>query len=135
MHILSITMGALRSCLVALVVVLGACDVGEVPPAGGGPGPGPDAGSGSNTQAQTFATVVKPVVTRCAVAGCHTATPPATCQSPNFYSYDTLEAMYRTPPSSSSLIITHVADGGPHNGITYLSTAEKMTIANWIDGK
>lgn len=126
-------MDALRSSLIALVVVLGACDVGEVPPAGGGPGP--DAGSGSNTQAQTFDSVVKPVVTRCAVAGCHTATPPATCQAPNFYSYDTLDPMFKTPPSSNSLIITHVADGGPHNGITYLSTAEKMKIANWIDGK
>lgn len=126
-------MGALRSCLIALVAVLGACDVGEVPPAGGGPGP--DAGSGSNTQAQKFDTVVKPVVMRCAVSGCHIATPPATCQTPNFYSYDTLDAMFRTPPSSGSLILTHVADGGPHNGITYLSTAEKKTIADWIDGK
>jgi uncharacterized membrane protein len=115
--------------VIALVIVLGGCDVGEVPPAGGGP----DAGNG--VQAQKFATVVKPVVMRCAIAGCHSTVPPATGQPPNFYSYDTLAPIYRTPPSSGSLIITHVTDGGPHNNITYLSTAEKKTIADWIDGK
>ena len=30
--------------------------------------------------------------------------------------------------------MSHVGDGQPHSGITYLSTAEKKTIANWIDG-
>lgn len=123
-------MVALRSCLIALIV-LGGCDVGEVPPAGGGPGPD----AGSSVQAQKFATVVKPVVMRCAIAGCHSTTPPGIGQEPNFYSYDTLAARYRTPPSSNSPIITHVADGGPHNNVTYLSTAEKKTIADWIDGK
>jgi uncharacterized membrane protein len=122
-------MDALRSSLIALVVVLGACDVGEVPPGG----PGPDAGS--SMQAQKFATVVKPVVMRCAIAGCHSTTPPATGQEPNFFSYDTLAARYKTPPGSSSLIITHVGDSQPHNNITYLSTAEKKTISDWIDGK
>lgn len=124
-------MDALRSSLIALVVVLGGCDVGEVPLAGGGPGPD----AGSSVQAQKFATVVKPVVMRCAIAGCHIATPPTSSQPPNFYSYDTLAPIYKTPPSSNSLIITHVADGGPHNNITYLSTAEKKTISDWIDGK
>lgn len=125
----SVTMDALRSCLIALVVVLGACDVGEVPSGG----PGPDAGT--SVQAQKFDTVVKPVVMRCAIAGCHSTTPPATGQEPNFYSYSTLAARYRTAPGSSSLIITHVGDGQPHNNITYLSTAEKKTISDWIDGK
>jgi hypothetical protein len=124
-------MVALRSSLIALVVVLGSCDVGEVPPAGGGPGPD----AGNTMQAQKFATVVMPVVMRCAVAGCHTATPPAVCQEPNFHSFDTLAARYKTAPGSSSLIITHVGDGQPHNAITYLSTAEKKTISDWIDGK
>jgi len=82
-----------------------------------------------------FATVVKPVVMRCAVAGCHTATPPANSQPPNFYSFDTLAMQYKTPPSTNSPILTHVADGQPHNSVTYLSTAEKKTIADWIDGK
>lgn len=122
-------MDALRSSLIALVVVLGACDVGEVP-AGG---PGPDAGS--SMQAQKFATVVKPVVMRCAIAGCHSTAPPATGQEPNFFSYDTLAARYKTPPGTSSLIMTHVGDGQPHNNISYLSTAEKKTISDWIDGK
>lgn len=124
----SATMDALRSSLIALVVVLGGCDVGEVPPAGGGP-------DGGNMQAAKFATVVKPVVMRCAIPGCHSTTPPATGQEPNFYSYDTLAARYKTPPGSSSLIITHVGDSQPHNTVTYLSTAEKKTISDWIDGK
>jgi uncharacterized membrane protein len=122
-------MVALRSSLIALVVILGGCDVGEVPPAGGGPD------AGNSMQAQKFATVVKPVVMRCAVAPCHTATPPAACQSPNFFSYDTLLPIYKMAPSTSNIIITHVADGQPHNTITYLSTAEKKTISDWIDGK
>jgi hypothetical protein len=123
-------MDALRSSLIALVVVLGGCDVGEVPVGG----PGPDGGTGG-PQAAKFATVVKPVVMRCAMPGCHSTTPPGVGQEPNFYSYDTLAARYRTPPGSSSLIITHVADGGSHNNITYLSTTEKKTISDWIDGK
>lgn len=126
-------MVALRSSLIALVVVLGGCDVGEVPPAGGGTGP--DAGVTSDPRAATFATVVKPVVTRCAVAGCHTATPPQTCQTPNFFSFDTLLPIYKMAPGTSNIIITHVGDGQTHNAITYLSTAEKKTISDWIDGK
>jgi hypothetical protein len=120
-------MGALRSSLIALVIVLGGCDVGEVPVGG--------VDGGTDPRAAKFATVVKPVVMRCAMPGCHSTTPPGTGQEPNFYSYDTLAARYKTPPGSSSLIITHVADGGPHNNITYLSTAEKKTISDWIDGK
>lgn len=122
-------MDAPRSSVIALVIVLGSCDVGEVPPPGGGPD------AGNTMQAQKFASVVKPVVMRCAIPGCHSTTPPGTGQEPNFFSYDTLAARYRTPPGSSSLIITHVTDGGPHNTITYLSTAEKKTISDWIDGK
>ena len=122
-------MGALRSSLIALIIVVAGCDVGEVP-AGG---PGVDAGN--NVQAQKFPTVVKPLVMRCAVAGCHSTPPPGVGQEPNFYSYDTLAARYKTPPGSGSLIITHVADGGPHNTITYLSAADKKTISDWIDGK
>ncbi len=127
-------MDALRSVVIALVAVLGACDVGAVPPAGGGTGP--DAGSVSDPRAQKFDSVVKPVVMRCAVTGCHLTTPPATGgQPPNFYSFDTLAAVYKMAPSSSNIIITHVPDGQPHNTITYLSTAEKKTIGDWIDGK
>ncbi|HEX8111905.1 MAG TPA: hypothetical protein VF516_29435 [Kofleriaceae bacterium] len=125
------TMDALRSGLIALVAVLGGCDVGEVPPGGG---PGPDAGS--DPRAQKFDSVVKPVVARCRTTGCHLTTPPATGgQPPNFYSYDTLAAVYKMAPGSTNIIITHVGDGQPHNAITYLSTAEKKTIADWIDGK
>lgn len=127
-------MDALRSSLIALVVVLGACDVGEVP-AGGGGGGGTDAGSTSDPRAATFATVVQPVVMRCRITGCHLATPPANGQAPNFFSFDTLATIYKMPPSMNSPIMTHVGDGQPHSAITYLSTAEKKTIADWIDGK
>jgi hypothetical protein len=125
-------MDALRSSLIALVVVLGACDVGEVPAGGGG---STDAGMTSDPRAQTFATVVQPVVARCRIQGCHMATPPANGQAPNFFSFDTLAAVYKTAPSSGSPIMSHVGDGQPHSGITYLSTAEKKTIADWIDGQ
>jgi cytochrome c553 len=117
-------MDALRSSLIALVVVLGACDVGEVP-AGG---PGPDGGTGG-TQAQKFDTVIKPLVTRC--AACH-----GTTQAPNFTSYQTLDAKYRTPPGASNILVTKAdPTQGMHEGIQYLSAQDKMTVASWIDGK
>jgi hypothetical protein len=115
-------MDALRSSLIALIVVVGGCDVGEVPPAGGGPGP--DAGTGGATQAQKFDTVIKPLVTRC--TACH-----GTTQMPNFMSYQSLDARYRTPPGASNLLVIK----GDHEGITYFTAQEKTTVTNWIDGK
>lgn len=119
-------MDALRSSLIALVVVLGACDVGEVP-AGGGPGP--DGGTGG-IQAQTFDTVIKPLVSpRC--TGCH-----GTTQAPNLSSYTDLQAKYKTPPGASNILVTKAdATQGMHSGIPYFTAQEKMTVANWIDGK
>jgi hypothetical protein len=118
-------MVALRSCLIALVVVLGACDVGEVPPAGGGP----DGGTGGGTQAQKFDTVIKPLVTRC--TACH-----GTTQAPNFTSYQMLDAKYRTPPGTGNILVTKAdATNGMHQGIQYFNAQDKMTVANWIDGK
>jgi cytochrome c553 len=117
-------MVALRSAVIALVVVLGACDVGEVPPAGGGP----DAGAGG-TQAQKFDSVIKPLVTRC--TACH-----GTTQAPNFTSYQTLDMKYRTPPGSGNILVTKGdPTAGMHQGIQYFSAQDKMTVANWIDGK
>ena len=113
-------MDALRSSLIALVVVLGACDVGEVP-AGGGTGP--DGGTGGN-QAQTFDTVIKPLVTRC--TACH-----GTSQAPNFTSYQTFDARYRTPPGANNILVTK----GDHQGIVYFSPQDKTTVTNWIDGR
>jgi len=122
-------MVALRSSVVALFFLLGACDVGEVPPgSGGGPGGGPDGGTGG-TQAQTFDSVIKPLVTRC--TSCH-----GTTQAPNLGSYSVLDAKYRTPPGASNILVTKGdATNGTHEGIQYFSASEKTTIANWIDGK
>jgi hypothetical protein len=115
-------MDALRSSLIALVVVLGACDVGEVPSGG------PDGGTGG-LQAQKFDTVIKPLVTRC--TACH-----GTSQAPNFTSYQTLDAKYRTPPGTSNILVTKAdPTQGNHEGIVYLSAQDKTTVANWIDGK
>jgi hypothetical protein len=118
---------------VVLPVVLGACDVGEVPAAGGGGTP--DAGAGNTVQAMKFTSVLKPVVARCAIAGCHLADPGKPVQVPNFFSYDTLGPQYKTGTGSQNILVTHVADGQLHNNIAYLSTAEKSTVAGWIDGK
>jgi hypothetical protein len=120
-------MDALRSSLIALVVVLGGCDVGSVPPAGGGPAP--DGGTGGGNQAQTFDTVIKPLVTRC--TGCH-----GTTQAPNFTSFATLDAKYKTPPGTGNILVTKAdPTAGMHQGITYFSTQDKATVAGWIDGK
>lgn len=95
---------------------------------GGGTGGGSGGGSGT-TQAAKFDTVIKPLVTRC--TGCH-----GTTQAPNFTSYTTLDAKYKTPPGASNILVTKAdATGGTHQGITYFSTAEKTAVANWIDGK
>jgi hypothetical protein len=115
-------MGALRSSLIALVVILGACDVGEVP-AGGG-----DGGTGG-MQAQKFSTVITPLVTRCIV--CH-----GTVQAPNFTSYDTLAATYKTPPGATNILATKAdPTAGTHQGIQYFSAADKQKVIDWIDGK
>src|SRR3954470_21596608 len=80
----SATMDALRSSLIALVVVLGACDVGEVP--AGGPGPGPDAGMITEGSEAVFNSAIKPLVTTKGCVSCHAA-----AQAPNFTSYQTLD--------------------------------------------
>lgn len=82
-----------------------------------------------NDQAARFATVIAPLVTRC--TACH-----GTQQAPNFTSYATLDPRYRTPPGASNILVTKAdPTGGMHQGIAYFSATEKMTVANWIDGK
>jgi len=122
-------MVALRSSLFALFVVLGACDVGMVPAGGGGGGGGgPDAGAGGGSdltakQKATFGTVITPLVSnRCTT--CHGAI------APDFTSYDSLLAKYKTPPGSGSLLVTK----GNHEGFTnFFNATEQMKVANWID--
>lgn len=113
-------MVALRTTFVSLLVVVGACGVGEVP---GGPGGTVDASPAS----AAYETMVKPAVTRCATPVCH-----AGPQPPNLSSADALQASYKTKPGTGSLVVTHVGDGQPHNGITYLSAAEKQAFVTWV---
>jgi hypothetical protein len=122
-------MVALRSSLIALLVTLGACDVGMVP-AGGGGGGTPDGGGGGGTgmQAQMFATVITPLVSpKC--TGCHGGV-----QTPNLSSYDSLSAVYKTPPGATNILVTEAdSTSGMHNGITYFTATEKTAVINWIN--
>ncbi len=124
---------ALRSSLVALVMTLGACDVGMVPAAGGGSPDGGSAGADGggltadliSKQQATFATVITPLVStgsRC--ISCHSAT------MPNFGTYDALAAKYKTPPGNMSLLVTK----GNHEGFTnFFNATEQTQVTNWIN--
>jgi hypothetical protein len=128
-----------RSTLIAFLVVAG-CSVGEVPIAGGGVdagggggGGGAGGGGGSGTAMGTqavFDAMIKPLVMRKGCTPCHTGA----VQPPNFTSYDTLDAKYRSGPVTTNLLLTEAADGAVHNGVTYFTTAEKTTIKSWIQG-
>jgi hypothetical protein len=73
--------------------------------------------------------VIKPLVTRC--TACHGGT-----QAPNFTSYASLDAKYKTPPGASNILVTKAdPTAGMHQGITYFSATDKTAVANWIDGK
>jgi hypothetical protein len=118
-------MVALRVTLASLVIALGACSVGEVPIGGGGA----DGGAGG-TKAGFDTNIKGMVMTKgCVIAACHGGT-----QSPNFTSYDTLDAKYKAPPAATNKLITEAADGATHNGVTYFTTAEKVTVTSWIEG-
>jgi cytochrome c551/c552 len=126
-------MVALRSSLIALLVTLGACDVGMVPAGGGGGGGTPDGGSATGgltaslmaAQTASFGNVITPLVStgqRC--ISCHSVT------MPNFGSYDALAAKYKTPPGNASLLVTK----GNHEGFTnFFNATEQAQITNWIN--
>lgn len=125
----------MRAILAVLVLAaVAGCDVGEVPPLGSGndPASGVDAGigGGGGNQAaaeQSFETTIAPLVGRC--TACH-----GTSLPPNLTSFDTLDARYKTKPGASNILVTEAdSTGGEHNGITYFSTADKATVAGWID--
>jgi len=127
-------MVALRTSLAALFLVLGACDVGEVPSGGGSAGT-PDAGGGGGggivaTEAG-FNAKVKPLIEAksCAVSSCHGG-----IQVPNLTSFTALPAAYKTPPGNANKLVNHVAAGAPHGLNTWFSTTEMNTVAAWIDG-
>lgn len=116
-------MVAQRACLAALILVLGACDVGEVPIGGSG------VDAGSDPAAQSFNTIVRPVVMRCAVIGCHAGT-----QSPDLSDYGKLAPMYKTKPGRQNILVTKGSlTGGTHSGMPYLSADDQTKVANWID--
>ncbi|HEX3758027.1 MAG TPA: hypothetical protein VHW23_04955 [Kofleriaceae bacterium] len=99
-------------------------------PAAGGGGTGPDAGGGGGggMQAQMFATVITPLVSpKC--TGCH-----AGVQVPNLSSYDALQAIYKTPPGASNILVTEAdATQGMHNNILYFTADQKTQVINWIN--
>jgi cytochrome c551/c552 len=112
-------MVALRCGLAALV--FGACSVGEVG--------GADGGMVTMGSQAVFDSTIKPMVTTKGCVACHSA-----AQPPNFTSYQTLLPQYRNGPPATNKLLTEAADGALHNGVTYFTTAEKMTITNWILG-
>ncbi len=136
-------MVALRTSLAALFLVLGACDVGEVPP-GGGSGGAPDAGGGGGgdivaTEAK-FTANVKPLAMArgCILAGCHGGG-----ILPNFTSFQTISAgpstdptRYVKKPGAASILVTKAAAGATtHSNVAYFSTTEMDTIISWIENK
>jgi len=105
--------------------MLAGCSVGEVPIGGGGVDGGVDVAT------QSFNAMVKPVVSRCAVAACHGGV-----QSPNLSDYAKLEARYKTKPGRNSLLVTKgttTVPVGQHSGMPYLSADDQTKVANWLD--
>jgi cytochrome c551/c552 len=119
-----VTVTALSLALfLAPFFALGACSVGEVPIGG-------DGGTGKLASKAVFDATIQPLLNQKGCVTCHAA-----AQPPNFSSYDALAAMYKTGPSTGNKLLTEAADGALHNGVPYFTTAEKTTVANWLDGK
>jgi hypothetical protein len=114
-------MVVLRVALTSLLL-LGACSVGEVPIGGGGP----DGGGGMG--AATFESMIKPLVAEC--VGCHVGQPP------NLTSFDALQPKYKMGPGNMNVFVTKgdiSVPVGMHQGLPYLTEAEEVTVAAWID--
>jgi hypothetical protein len=95
-------------------------------------GGGVDGGMmGSGGTEATFNATIKPLVTTKNCVPCHSGT----VQPPNFTTFATLDAKYKTPPAATNKLLTEAADGALHNGVVYFTAAEKTTITNWIMGK
>lgn len=107
---------------------LGACSVGEVPSGSGGGGV--DAGATVTGSQAGFDNTIKPMVMSLNCLTCHSGNTP-----PNFTSYQTLDAKYRTGPVATNRLLVEAADGATHNGVTYFSTAQKAMITSWIMGQ
>jgi hypothetical protein len=106
---------------IALLVLIAACGVGEVPI------DTPDAAQDPN--ALSFNQVVEPLITEC--KACHLGTQPI------LTSYSTLLDKYKTKPGANNILVTKDnVDNTPgrHQGIDYFTPQEEATIAAWIDG-
>ncbi len=112
-------MKAIKLLSVALALAaLSACDVGEAGDEdGNGSGNGNGMGGG-----QSFTSMIAPLVTGC--TGCHGGN-----QAPNLTAFSKLEPKYKMKPGSSNVLATK----GDHQGITYLTTEQRATVATWID--
>jgi len=121
-----------RAAAFAMVMLLGACGVGEVPIGGTGTPPGtppgtPDAAGGGGTAAQAFDTQIKPLVmTAHNCLSCHSTN---ITGEPNLTSADTLQAKYKMKPGTTNILVTK----GDHQGTVYFTASEKTTVAGWID--
>ena len=117
-----------RAAAFAMVVLLGACGVGEVPIGGTGtPAGTTDASGGGGAAAQAFDLQIKPLVTTAhACLGCHSTN---IAGEPNLSSADALQAKYKVKPGTTNILVTK----GDHQGTTYFTASEKTTVAAWID--
>ena len=121
-------MFAPRSLLLSVSLVVSACSVGEVPASGSSPTVDGGASVTVGSEAGFTANIAPMLSTRGCSTTCHGA-----AIAPNFTSYATLAAKYKTSPAASNILITKAADGGTHNGATYLTAADKATITTWIN--
>jgi hypothetical protein len=118
------TMVVFRAAAFAMVVLLGACGVGEVPIGGTGT---PDAAGGGGAAAQAFNLQIRPLVTTSHTClTCHNTN---IAGEPNLTSVDTLQAKYKMKPGTMNILVTK----GDHEGTTYFTADEKTTVASWID--
>lgn len=110
--------------LIATLVTVAACSVGEVPLGGGGDG------GGGNGEA-TFNSMIMPLVNG---KGCVSATCHGGVQQPSLSAFSLLQAKYKVQPGTSNILVTKGSlTGGTHQGVQYFTAAEQATVAAWID--
>jgi hypothetical protein len=137
-----------RSTLAVVLLLIGACSVGEVPLPGGGvdggatgtgtgggtgtgtgggtgtgTGSGTGSGGGSGTPVNVDATWdanVKPKISIC--LACHQGVPPTLSEG------SILEATYKVKPGDKSLLVTRGAHEGPA-----LTADQKTAIVTWLN--
>jgi len=114
-----------RAAAFAMVMLLGACGVGEVPIGGGSATP--DAAGGGGAAAQAFDLQIKPLVTT--THNCLSCHGTNITGEPKLTSAGTLQAKYKMKPGTGNILVTK----GDHQGTVYFTATEKTTVATWID--